>query len=255
MERGNLLTKGRGAFFASILMTALCAGCGQKDDAKSKGAFACKSGSISEDQKESFTDPVKAFPLGVGIPVSSPTNLSNAAERAAGEWNRVSGSVGVSDAFRVSSVEDRDIQMDCGSIVDLGLGGDKVRISLVDLSDHNQLRTGLSENLLAVTVRCLRGEEREIQGQVLFFRSQLIPPAQLQSVVTHELGHTLGLDHSCTTSRSSAKYRGCSEVDAGHPYVKAVMFPTLQLGNGPSGQPQIKESLQQNDVDRFQCLY
>lgn len=69
------------------------------------------------------------------------------------------------------------------------------------------------------------------------------PVPDLQSIVTHELGHMLGLDHSCTGS-------GCSGAPS--EYVQAIMYPSLGF-TGTAGQ--VKRSIGTNDQQRANCLY
>lgn len=69
------------------------------------------------------------------------------------------------------------------------------------------------------------------------------PLPDLQSIVTHELGHILGLDHSCSGS-------GCS--NAPNDYRDAIMYPSLGF-SGIYGQ--VKRSIERNDQERANCLY
>jgi hypothetical protein len=78
----------------------------------------------------------------------------------------------------------------------------------------------------------------------------------LESLLLHELGHVLGLLHSCngsstdgTTSPACFTNVGGGNVLTVNPqYANAVMFPFLQV-------EQVRRDLQQNDYDRINCLY
>ena len=81
----------------------------------------------------------------------------------------------------------------------------------------------------------------EINFQNYFNAGQPIP--DLQSIVTHELGHMLGLDHSCSGSACAN-----SETD----YSNTMMYPSLGF-DGVFGR--IKRTLETNDQQRANCLY
>lgn len=81
----------------------------------------------------------------------------------------------------------------------------------------------------------------EINYQNYFISGTPVP--DLQSIVLHELGHVLGLNHSCTSS-------GCS--DAPDDYREAVMYPALGF-DGLNGR--VKRDVSTNDQQRANCLY
>ena len=81
----------------------------------------------------------------------------------------------------------------------------------------------------------------EINFQNYFNGGQPVP--DLQSIVTHELGHMLGLNHSCTGS-------ACANVP--NDYASAMMYPSLGF-DGTAGR--IKRTLNANDQERANCLY
>jgi hypothetical protein len=81
---------------------------------------------------------------------------------------------------------------------------------------------------------------------------------QFQSIVLHELGHALGLLHSCDGTDpkiSQPGYVSCEKIASSHPYHLAIMYPQLRKADSMDSMPEIKDSLGDNDLVRLQCLY
>lgn len=69
----------------------------------------------------------------------------------------------------------------------------------------------------------------------------------VQSLTLHELGHVLGLLHSCNPGPGDITTAPSCDI-APQKYTLAVMFPYLQL-------QQLRRALTQNDYSRVNCLY
>lgn len=72
----------------------------------------------------------------------------------------------------------------------------------------------------------------------------------VESLLLHELGHVLGLLHSCNGSTSNSTDTTSSPACGMAPsqYLNAVMYPYLVVN-------QERRKLQQNDYNRINCLY
>lgn len=83
-----------------------------------------------------------------------------------------------------------------------------------------------------------------------FFTTNEVP--DLQTIMLHELGHVLGLGHSCDNTGLNG-YPTCTGDGANVLYQQAVMYPVF--GFDSSGNGQQRRSLTSNDEARANCLY
>ncbi|MDR3607906.1 MAG: hypothetical protein P4M08_11075 [Oligoflexia bacterium] len=84
-----------------------------------------------------------------------------------------------------------------------------------------------------------------------FFTSGGYDP-DLQTILLHELGHVLGLNHSCNDTTTPG-FPTCTGSGANSDYQEAVMYPVF--GFYSNGQGEQRRSLNDNDESRANCLY
>lgn len=260
-----------------------------------KSELLSKSCQASDDQKGSFNAKLEELPITLFIDSSFNHSQRQAAFAAATEWNRQAGGAGQAfifdskEAAVPASVRLFDANTAEGACAG-GLGGTK-SVYLVNVSDSaDAVRVGLSGNgTFATTVQCK--SDIYIRSQAIYFNTSVTPAAQVGSVMLHEMGHALGLKHSCAKGTEDdpegAGYRACQGLAADHPYRTAVMYPWLSnvdplrtggaqiLNAYPRYFPQnpyqrynseaaphwrgealeMKENLRENDKVRFNCLY
>ena len=88
----------------------------------------------------------------------------------------------------------------------------------------------------------------EVKYQNFFISGKKLP--DLQSIITHEMGHMIGVNHSCESTGKTGT-PACNSSPA--EYFAAIMFPVF--GFDASGLGESKRVLQDNDEGRANCLY
>lgn len=111
----------------------------------------------------------------------------------------------------------------------------------------------IPDGVQAQTDWSLNGAQIENASVLLNFEQFNMPgrgKVDLESLLVHELGHVLGLLHSCNGSGEES-FDGASSLacaSAPKDFVDALMFPYLARGK-------IRRDIRQNDLDRANCLY
>ena len=78
------------------------------------------------------------------------------------------------------------------------------------------------------------------------------PQPDLQSIMVHELGHLIGLRHSCENSPTRPNTPNCNDSGIDSNYKTAVMFPVFGFTGGYGEK---RSTLNVNDQGRANCLY
>lgn len=262
MKSSSLIWCGLAALFAGSI------GCGRDRNC-----------SVAQDQQSSFMASPSEFPVTLTVDTSWDESERASIQKAAEAWNAAARKAGKPSLFRIEvgptmELVGRNAIQGCDLTRASGTRFPLVKVSGAGVWDA----MGFNDSTPAVTLRCHQGEE--VSKQAILVNSDLITGEQLASVFLHEMGHSLGLDHSCQLDADAPSFRGCSGLASDHPYVQAVMYPALRImaplggsgaakywGGRVAGAPQstpvfsydpatleLKELLQQNDVERLACL-
>lgn len=251
-----------GAWTVALLMVCASA-CARKSESP-RISYECMA--LNEDQKGSLMVPADTNSV---IQVQLDSRLSEENQRkiqsAASEWNRLSRTLRQQELFvLVTGVVDEDQYPKTASDCSYEGGGDD-RFWIIQENDPRHWSgLGFSRDNPAGTIRCHYSEN--LERQVIYLNTEIAKPDQLQSIMLHEFGHSLGMDHSCQNGAGTSDYIGCDQVKAGHPYRDAVLFPVLRQMTHPYGASpvgpshgrrstlEVKEALQANDQSRARCL-
>lgn len=91
----------------------------------------------------------------------------------------------------------------------------------------------------------------ELNYRDYFVEGKRVP--DLQSIILHELGHMIGLNHSCEKGSVTAGVPDCDQVGLSFEYSSAVMYPVVFFPDTLNGEK--RRTLQPNDQGRANCLY
>jgi hypothetical protein len=234
------------------------ASCGSPEPT-SESSLSC---AVPSDQNSSFRGRWALTPLPLAVVISDFDAPQRAAIASAMQtWNEFAASSrgviplltsSIDPIEEVSGTTPSDFASVC-SVPQLQGGSYSGQIFLIaDSSWSNRsasivaLTTLCPENAVASASRGLRGGQIEVNVRDFFSAGKLQP--DMQSVMLHEFGHLLGLDHSCSTGASSLPLCAESPDD----YLNAAMYPQIRFIGSTSIQ---RRELNENDRTRMSCLY
>jgi hypothetical protein len=217
---------------------------------------------ISDDQKGTFMAPPKNSQMFVTVDneiANDPTHGTNwmtSIGKAVQKWNDFGQTLRSADFF-VTQTGDVPDDVRTGQFGDCQAtdAGDVNHFYLVIEKDPaHWVASGFNNQIPGATIRCYTNDD--LTQQVIFVRPDLVHDEQMTSIFLHEMGHSLGLDHSCKNG-GGPEFPNCQDFlsDQTNPYNLAVMYPSLISDFTFQNTYPIKEDLQKNDTDRAKCFY
>jgi hypothetical protein len=246
--------------FTLLTVLSSCDGSDSSDDTWWKQLIGqCQ---ISNDQKGTFMAPPRNSQMVMTVDsliANDPdhgTKWMAGVQKAVQKWNDFGQSARGADFFSIQTgdVPD-DIRSGQFGNCQATDGGDANDFYLVIEKDPaHWTASGFNNNIPGATIRCYTNDD--LIKQVIFVRPDLVRDEQMTSIFLHEMGHSLGLDHSCRDG-GGPEFPNCKSFasDQTNPYVLAVMYPELVADLTFQSVFPIKEDLQANDIARAKCFY
>lgn len=251
-------------FLRSLFIVAIFTGmaaCSSKDKEREGFGGTVDACVLPPDQVGTLSGrwPSAPIPLSIDESVEFTAEEISAIESAVNRWNGFSQQVHGRSLFELgqSGSPNRSQSARPASVcVQTLLNGNAFVAPVVVFK---QLLWSFAEDVIALTTFCPQPDTPvnrfnmailELNYQNFFVSGQKQP--DLESIMVHELGHLLGLNHSCEEALLEG-VPDCSDASIDESYLEAVMFPVVQFPDQVQGE--IRRDLNANDQGRTNCLY
>jgi hypothetical protein len=250
-----------------ILIGVFCAmvfsGCDQFAGLKvPQPGTACN---LSSDQEGTLMGPVAKLPIPLYIDPSFSSSRKSDIRNAAEQWNQFSQYSLHKKFFEYKG--ERKIEKLSQYYSGRDFCGEQTEDGLYVVAAHTVKfweQLGYTITTAGVTQRCAGVASRDLPITnphiVVYLNSAELKDDLFFGVTLHELGHVLGLDHSCSKVGDGWGSVACAQLPESHPYRKAVMtgqddLRSITYNDYTYLAGTSRSHLEQNDLDRAYCLY
>jgi hypothetical protein len=232
-------------FVVLALIATVGAGCGKNKGDEKFTEISCG----ASDQFASYMNPMDSTVVQtISIDSAFSSDEVTKIEAAVATWNAESNREFGRDIFRtqvlgISASSVPESGQDCG------FPGAQGAFSIVKVTNQSTWTSlGFSSNNPGVTIRCAQGLAYATKQVVLLNTANMATmPEIFQNVILHELGHSIGLDHSCDSANAGKPgFAGCAAAGTDPSYGKAVMYPYVNPAD-------VRNELRPNDQQRATC--
>lgn len=251
-----MANRGRAHLFKLILLSLLLGGCAPPMD---DGLLVTEC-VLPEDQSGTLSGRWKVQPIPIAFRSGQfGSTTKDAIVKAADTWNSFFKK---SQGIQILDYGDPDSPRETSSnksssLCTQSIVSDSAYVGSVVIRAYSDWP--YDEDAIAMTVFCPQPDTplnsmyngiMELNFEHYFVNGTKVP--DMTSLLIHEFGHLVGLNHSCETL-STPNTPDCDDSSLPNEYFEAVMFPVVFFDQ--SGFGELRRTLKRNDQGRANCLY